>query len=130
MGKPVVSHRQLRVYQHAAAARRRVFELSLRFPPYEKYDLTAQFRTASRSVCGCIGEAWRKRRYPLHWTSKLTEAESEAAEAQIWAETALECGYIDESEFEDVFSRYEAILGQLVLMGTKPDQWEVPTQQR
>ena len=65
------SHKELRVYQAAMDGAMRIFELSKRFPPEERYSLTDQIRRCSRSVCSNIGEAWPKRRYPAHFISKL-----------------------------------------------------------
>ena len=78
------SYKELRVYQAAMDAAMRIFELSRRFPLEERYSLTDQIRRCSRSVCSNIGEAWRKRRYPAHFVSKLSDSEGEAEE--------LECG--------------------------------------
>ena len=51
-----------------------------------------RIRRSSRSVCANIAEAWRKRRYPAHFVSKLTDSDSEAAETQVWLDFALKCG--------------------------------------
>ena len=61
--KPIQSHRDLEVYTLAFEAAMRIFELSKRFPPEEKFSLTDQIRRSSRSVCANLAEAWRKRRY-------------------------------------------------------------------
>ena len=57
----ISSYKELRVYQAAMDAAMRIFEISKRFPPEERYSLTDQIRRASRSVCSNIGESWRKR---------------------------------------------------------------------
>ncbi len=57
-----------------------VFEVSKLFPREEIYALMDQMRRSSRSVCGNIAEAWRKRRYEAAFISKLNDAEAEAAE--------------------------------------------------
>jgi four helix bundle protein len=75
------SHRELKVYQSAMAALIEIILLSKTFPDCEKWDLTKQIRSSSRSVCSCLAEAWRKRNYPAAFASKLTDAESEAAKA-------------------------------------------------
>jgi four helix bundle protein len=72
------SYKELRVYRAAMDAAMRIFELSKRFPKEERYSLTDQMRRSSRSVCSNIGEAWRKRRYPAHFASKLSDSEGEA----------------------------------------------------
>jgi four helix bundle protein len=123
MSVDIVSHRDLKVYQAAMIVQRRVFQFTLRFPDHELFCLTRQARNSSRSTAGAIAEAWRKRRYKAHWVSKLTDAEQEAAEAQVWMETARDCGYITNEEFEEVFRELERILGQLVLMEAHPEKW-------
>ena len=79
----MVKHfRELRVYSEAFDSAMRIFEYSKKWPKEEKYSLTDQNRRSSRSVCEQIAEAWRKRRYIAHFRSKLTDADSEAAETQ------------------------------------------------
>lgn len=72
--------RDLDAYNMAIETAMRVFELSKAFPAEERYSLTDQIRRSSRSVCANIAEAWRKRRYPNAFISKLSDAEAEAAE--------------------------------------------------
>ena len=119
----ILSHRDLRVYQAAAALRKEIFRLSLDFPPDEKYELRSQSRRASRSVCATIGEAWRKRHYPAAWVNKLSDAEQEAGEMQVWVETAAECEYITNEIGERLFREYDHVIAQLVLMGSQPEKW-------
>ena len=103
----------------------RVFELTKKFPNEEKYSMTDQFRRASRSVATNIAEAWRKRRYPAAFVSKLNDAEGEAAESQTWTELGLRCGYLSDSEASELDDCYERILAQLVRMIDHPDDWTV-----
>lgn len=112
----IKSHRELRVYQAARAAASYVFRLTLKFPSDERFGATAQTRAASRSVSANIGEAWRKRRYPAAFRSKLNESEGEAGETQIWLDTAVDCGYITSDEHGRGIEMYESIIKQLVKM--------------
>jgi four helix bundle protein len=130
MPKPLRSHRDLKVFQSAMCAQRRVFALTLKFPRHEQYGLTAQSRNSSRSASAGIAEAFRKRRYPAHWISKLSDSESEAAETQVWMETARDCNYISDAEFAEVFDEYDKIIAQLVIMAANPDDWCVPSRNR
>lgn len=82
MKKIVRKHTDLEVYRKGFAAAMSFFESSRSFPKEERYSLIDQGRRATRSVCANITEAWRKRRYPLAFVSKLSDAEAEAAEAQ------------------------------------------------
>jgi len=86
-----------------------------------------QMRRSSRSVCSNIGEAWRKRRYPAHFISKLSDSEGEAEETRVWLELAFRCGYISKAETDELDREYDGILGQLVRMIERPDQWAIRT---
>lgn len=119
------SFRELRVWQNAMDAAMIVFELTKRLPAGERFSLTDQFRRASRSVAANIAEAWRKRRYPAAFVSKLSDAESEASETQTWNEFARRCGYFKQTDASDLDQRYDLILGQLVAMIEKPEDWVV-----
>ncbi|MCE7982138.1 MAG: four helix bundle protein [Caldilinea sp. CFX5] len=95
MKKRIVSHRDLEVYQKGMAAAMEIFELSKSFPKEETYSLTDQIRRSSRSACTNLVEAWRKRRYEKAFVSKLSDAEGEAAETQVWLEFSVKCNYLD-----------------------------------
>ena len=122
----IESYKDLRVYQAAMDATMEIFELTRSFPKEERYSLTDQIRRSSRSVCANIGEAWRKRRYEAHFVSKLSDAETEAEETRIWLDIAVRCKYVTEDEVAELYSAYDRILGQLVQMISKPDQWKLP----
>jgi four helix bundle protein len=83
MGSKIRTHRDLEVYRKAFDAAMQIFELSKAFPREEIYSLTDQIRRSSRSLCANLAEAWRKRRYEKAFVSKLSDAESEAAETQV-----------------------------------------------
>jgi four helix bundle protein len=126
----VVKHfRELRVYREAFDAAMRIFECSKEWPTEERYSLTDQIRRSSRSVCEQIAEAWRKRRYSSHFRSKLTDADSEAAETQSWLEFALRCGYITREIFDELDAVYEKVSGGLVNMMANAEQWCISSNQ-
>ena len=77
-----------------------IFEITKSFPKEEKYSLTDQIRRSSRSVCANIAESSRKRVYPKHFISKLTDSDAENAETQSWLEFAFACQYIDSENFK------------------------------
>ena len=117
------THKDLEVYQLAFKAAMQIFEISKRFPKEETYSLTDQIRRSSRSVCSNQAEAFRKRRYPKSFISKLTDSESEAAETQSWLDFALNCSYIIEKEHNELYETYENIIGKLVNMSLHPENW-------
>jgi len=119
-------HRELRVYQLASKCALRMHELSKKFPPEERYSLTDQIRRASRSVCTNIAEAWRKRRYPSHFLSKLSDADMEAGEARVWLEFCQHFRYTSQGEYAELVEDYDHICGQLGRMMAQPDAWVPP----
>jgi len=119
----IQSHEELDVYRLAFEAAMRVFEMSKRFPREETYSLTDQIRRSSRSVCGNIAEAWRKRRYEAAFVSKLNDAESEAAETQTWIQFAVECSYWTTEMGQELRQTYDYIIGKLVNMIINPSPW-------
>ncbi len=119
----IQSHKELDVYQLAFEAAMRIFEVSKEFPREEMYALTDQMRRSSRSVCGNIAEAWRKRRYEAAFVSKLNDAEAEAAETQTWLDFAVECDYLPRETGEELQQTYDYVIGKLVNMIFKPTPW-------
>ncbi|MBI5932589.1 MAG: four helix bundle protein [Chloroflexi bacterium] len=91
------SFRDLLVYKKGRELQREIFNLTRSFPKDETFALSSQIRRSSRSIGANIAEAWAKRRYEKHFISKLTDSDGEQMETQHWIETALECGYINES---------------------------------
>jgi len=123
MGERINSYKDLRVYQNAMDAAMRIFELSKTFPPEEKYSMVDQMRRSSRSVCANLAEAWRKRRYKAAFVPKLSDAESEACETQVWIEFALGCRYVEQALAEDLDLCYDRVIAQLVTMMVDADKW-------
>ncbi|HPT14088.1 MAG TPA: four helix bundle protein [Bacteroidales bacterium] len=117
------SHKDLNVYKLSFEAGMSIFNLSKKFPKEETYSLTDQIRRSSRSVSGNLAEAFRKRKYPKAFVSKLSDSEGEAAETQVWLDYSLECGYIDESQYKTLIDKYDHIIAMLVNMSLKPEYW-------
>lgn len=119
----ITSHRQLRVYQAAFTSSMTIFELSRRYPREETYSLTDQIRRSSRSVSAAITEAWRKRRYAAAFVSKLSDAETEAAETQTWLEYSVKCGYLDRESAATLYKDDDLIITTLVHMIMHAEDW-------
>jgi four helix bundle protein len=102
-----------------------IFEISKEFPSEEKYSMVDQMRRSSRSVCTNLAEAWRKRRYRAAFIAKLSDAESEACETQVWIEFARRCNYLDEDICKELDITYDKIIGQIVNMIANADKWLV-----
>jgi four helix bundle protein len=121
----IATHKDLRVYQAAFLAAMDIYKLSKSFPGEEKFSLTDQIRRSSRSVCANLAEAFRKRRYPKNFVSKLSDCESEAAETHVWLDFSLACDYVTIEEYEKLYKEYDMILGMLVRMIVEPEKWNL-----
>jgi four helix bundle protein len=117
------SFRELKVYQLAFEAAIHIFDLTKSFPKEEIYSLTDQIRRSSRSVCANIGEGYRKRTYPKHFTSKMTDADGEATETSIWLDFALQFGYLSPEEHSAIQEKYLQIGRMLNAMANHPEKF-------
>ena len=100
-------YKSLKAYQKAFELAMQVFEITKTFPKEERYALTDQIRRSSRSVCSNIGEGYRKRLYPKHFIAKLSDADMENSETQVWLEFALACKYITEEVKNELHKKSE-----------------------
>lgn len=123
MSAKIENHTDLQVYQKALEAAMKIFDLSKAFPREETYSLTDQMRRSSRSVCANLAEAWRKRRYERSFISKLSDAEGEVAETQVWLEFAVKCRYMKRDEAAALYKTYAEIIGTFVGMINHPETW-------
>jgi four helix bundle protein len=123
MGEKISSYKDLRVYQNGMDAAMKIFHLTKRFPPEEKYSMVDQIRRSSRSVCTNLSEAWRKRRYKAAFIAKLSDSESEACETQVWVEFARRCEYLNAETCAELDAVYEQIMAQIVKMIIDADKW-------
>ena len=117
------SFKDLKVFQLAYELATEIFHLSKSFPKDETYSLTGQIRRSSRSVCSNIAEAYRKRRYPKHFTSKITDADGEASETVVFLDFAQDCGYITAEILQSLTKRYEEVGKMLGSMADHPERF-------
>jgi four helix bundle protein len=128
--KLIRTHHDLEVYQSAFNLAMMVFQKTKSFPKEERYSLTDPVRRSSRSVCANLAEAWRKRRYEASFLSKLSDAEAEGAETQVWLEFAVQCGYLEVEVGQDLSASYDNILGKIVTLINNPQPWLLPGAKR
>ena len=120
MNGKVESFEQLLVYQEACTLDFAIPQLTKSWPKEEMYALTDQVRRSSRSVGANIAEAWAKRRYPAHFTSKLTDADAELQETQHWLMRAKDYGYLGTDAFDSAWQQAKRVgrrLGSMLKSG-------------
>jgi len=115
--------KKLKVYQLAFKLAMQIFEISKSFPKEETYSLTDQIRRSSRSVCTNLAEGYRKRIYPKHFTTKVTDADGEVSETIVWLDFSLACGYIEENLYHQLYSGYVEIGKMLGSMSNNPEKF-------
>jgi len=97
--------KDLKVYIIAFELAMEIFRISKKFPKEETYSLTDQIRRSSRSVCTNLAEAYRKRLYPAHFLTKLTDSDSENGETEVWLDFACECDYVSKEKYQELLSK-------------------------
>ncbi len=117
------SFRDLSAYKKAYTLAMEIFEITKNFPKEEKYELTDQLRRSSRSVCRGIGEGYRKRQYPKHFSSKMSDADMENTETQVSLDFAMDCKYISEEKNRELRSKSEEIGRLLNHMVENPEKY-------
>ncbi len=117
------SFKELKVYQMAYELAMEIFQISKNFPKEELYSLTDQIRRSSRSVCSNIAEAYRKRIYPKHFVSKITDADSEASETMVWIDFSKDCKYISKDIHNSLLEKYSEVGKMLGGMEKHPEKF-------
>jgi len=106
------------LYKKAFTQAMEIFQISKSFPKEEKYSLIDQVRRSSRSVCANLAEAYRKKQYPAHFVSKLSDCDAENSETGVWIDFSLACEYIDENSHKILIERNEEV-GRLIAHAIK-----------
>ncbi len=118
-------HKDLIVYKKAHHAAMEIFRETKSFPKEETYSLTDQIRRSSRCVCANIAEAYRKRLYPKHFVSKLSDSDGECAETMVHLDFAKDCGYLKEEKYMKITEEYEQVGKMLGSMMNSPEKFSV-----
>lgn len=113
----------LLVYKKSFELAMLVFEITKTFPREEMYSLTDQIRRSSRSTNICIVEAYRKRRYPAHFVSKLSDSDMENSETKGWLKFALDCRYLSEENYLKLVNLSDEVGKLLNHMMNNPDRY-------
>ena len=118
-----MNFKELIVYQKAFKLAMDIFEVSKSFQKEETYSLTDQIRRSSRSTCTNIAEAYRKRHYPKHLLSKLTDSDGENSETATWLDFALACKYLGNDVHEKFYNECIEIGKLLNYMMNNPEKF-------
>ncbi|MCD6354425.1 MAG: four helix bundle protein [Prolixibacteraceae bacterium] len=115
--------KELIAYKKAFKLAMDIFIITKQFPKEEKYSLTDQIRRSSRSTCANMAEAYRKRIYPKHFITKLTDSDGENSETDVWLDFALASEYIEKETYNLLHSESIEIGKLLNFMINNPDKF-------
>lgn len=115
--------RDLMVYQLSYKLAMEIFEETKHFPKEEKYSLVDQIRRSSRSIPANISEAWKKRRYPKLFVSKLIDSYGEEGETEVWLGMSFDFGYIRKEKHQYYLTKYEEVSKMLNSMSNNPKKF-------
>ncbi|SFD06697.1 four helix bundle protein [Algibacter pectinivorans] len=118
-----MSFKTLLAYQKGFDLAMEIFNITKDFPKSEMFGLTSQMVRSSRSVCSNVAEGYRKRQYEKHFKSKLSDADGENSETQLWLDFALACEYIREEKRLELQNKSEEIGKLLNYMMNNPDKF-------
>jgi four helix bundle protein len=116
--------KHLTVYKKSFELAMEIFQITKKSPKEETYALTSQIRRSSRAVCSNLGEGYRKRLYPAHFISKISDSDMENSETQVWIDFAFSCEYIN-SETRMVLENKGNEVGKLLFhMISYPEKYQ------
>lgn len=119
--------RDLKVYRKAFDLAMEIYQTTRSFPNEEKYALIDQLRRSSRSVCRSIGEGYRKRQYPKHFVSKMSDADMENTETQVSLDFALYCKYINKDHYNELIAKSEEVGRMINHLINNPEKFKPKT---
>jgi four helix bundle protein len=107
------TYKDLLLYKKTFALAMEIHTVTKKFPKEEMYSLTDQIRRSSRSANICLIEAYRKRKYPNYFVSKLTDVDMENSETQGWLEFSLACDYLSKEIYDKLKEQSDEV-GRIV----------------
>lgn len=117
------SFMDLIVYQKSYKLAMEIFEITKNFPKEEKYSLIDQVRRSSRSISTNIAEAWAKKKYVRHFSSKLSDSLSEEYETETWLNFSKDCKYMAETTHQKFITEYDEVRKMLLSMMNNPEKF-------
>lgn len=117
-GDKVRHYKELKIWQKARALTKAVYQLSARFPPEERYGLSAQMRSAAVSVPSNIaeGQARTGTREFLHF---LSHASGSLAELETQILLSVDLGYCNEAGITSISKEITEIQKMLAAIRRK-----------
>jgi len=91
----------------------KIYLLTRSFPKSEMYSLTSQIVDSSRSICANIAEGWGRWVYESEFKKFLVYSMGSLQETKSWLHFAIQCQYINDTEFKQLLEEAELIGSKL-----------------
>lgn len=102
------SFRDLKIWQKAYSLEMMVYDVTSKYPPEEKYNLTSQTRSSANGVTSGIAEAYGKY-YFADKIRSLYIPRGECYETQSHLSVAFGRRYISKEKFQELDKEYEGL---------------------
>lgn len=96
------------VWQEARVLMRMIYEATKEYPPEEKYNIVKHMRECSRNIPGNIGEGFGR----FHYQESMQFyriARGSLNELKSDTYCSIDCGYIDNKKFDELFFQIEKV---------------------
>lgn len=122
----VNSFRELRVYQELRRLHLVVHERSLLFPKFEMYELGSQVRRSSNAAPAILAEGWGSRHTNIYLEA-INRSKGEVRETQHHLDIAHAKAYLDNTQWGELDSAYEACDRMLERLHERLSEWRDST---
>ncbi|HDO25488.1 MAG TPA: four helix bundle protein [Nitrospirae bacterium] len=122
MRKKIEGFEDLEVYRKLCDLHIEVNELSFTFPKFELYELGSQVRRSSNSSPANVAEGWNNKHINIYLEG-INRAQGELRETKHHLKMAFRKGYIEQSKFTDLISRYDECGRMLKALEKSLNNW-------
>ncbi len=104
--KKIESFKDLEVYKKLYKLNHEIYELTLTFPAFEKYELGSQLRKAANSAPANVAEGWNNKHINIYLEG-INRALSEIHETEHHLSAASQRKYLKEEKYKYFIQGYE-----------------------
>ncbi len=112
----IQSVKDLKIYNRSFELAMKVFEITRKFPDYEKFSMSSQILRSSRSVAANIREGYAKRTYQQVFIRHLVDALGSCEETRCWLDFAYNCRYMDAELHKELESHYSELSSMIFVL--------------
>lgn len=129
MDRKIESYEDLEIYQKLCELHLEVNEMTFTFPKFELFELGSQLRRSSNSAPANIGEGLNNKHTNIYLEG-INKAQGELRETKHHIKMAFKKGYIEQSRYEDLTSRYDHCGRMLKALENSLISWKSKTENR